>query len=259
MSPLPKYFDGIRIPRYVFFVTLGGLMLFSGLHVGLILLMHQIGTDSIVLVHVVLLYWVAVSLGLTLYIQSQMRKFYEDPIRRIANAASQVARGDFSVYLRPVHTPDHLDCLDALTDDFNRMVEALGSIETLKTEFFSNVSHEIKTPIAVIMNTAELLRNDALPPEERREHVETIIHASKRLSTLIADILKLNKLEKQTICAPNSAIARCNSKMSGKKRASNSKPIWRMPARFALTPGSWNWYGPTCSPMPLSSPNPAAP
>ena len=86
MSPLPKYFDGIRIPRYVFFVTLGGLMLFSGLHVGLILLMHQIGTDSIVLVHVVLLYWVAVSLGLTLYIQSQMRKFYEDPIRRIANA-----------------------------------------------------------------------------------------------------------------------------------------------------------------------------
>lgn len=199
MSPLPKYFDGIRIPRYVFFVTLGGLMLFSGLHVGLILLMHQIGTDSIVLVHVVLLYWVAVSLGLTLYIQSQMRRFYEDPIRRIANAASQVARGDFSVYLRPVHTPDHLDCLDALTDDFNRMVEALGSIETLKTEFFSNVSHEIKTPIAVIMNTAELLRNDALPPEERREHVETIIHASKRLSTLIADILKLNKLEKQTI------------------------------------------------------------
>ena len=70
--------------------------------------------------------------------------------------------------------------------------------DRLKTEFFSNVSHEIKTPIAVVMNTAELLRGENLSPEGR-EHVETIIRASKRLSTLITDILKLNKLEKQTI------------------------------------------------------------
>ena len=198
MKPLPRYFDGIRVPKYVFFMSLGMLMLLSGVHVGLILLLYRINVDSIVLVHVVLLYWVAVAIGLSLYIQRQMRKFYEEPIQRIARAASQVARGDFSVYLPPVHTPDHLDCLDALTEDFNRMTEALGSIETLKTEFFSNVSHEIKTPIAVVMNTAELLRGENLSPEGR-EHVETIIRASKRLSTLITDILKLNKLEKQTI------------------------------------------------------------
>ena len=198
MKPLPRYFDGIRVPKYVFIQSLGMLMLLSGVHVGLILLLYRINVDSIVLVHVVLLYWVAVAIGLSLYIQRQMRKFYEEPIQRIARAASQVARGDFSVYLPPVHTPDHLDCLDALTEDFNRMTEALGSIETLKTEFFSNVSHEIKTPIAVVMNTAELLRGENLSPEGR-EHVETIIRASKRLSTLITDILKLNKLEKQTI------------------------------------------------------------
>ena len=165
MRPLPEYFDGIRLPRYVFYLTLGMLMLVSGVHVGLITLLHETGGNEIVLVHVVLLYWVAVAVGMTLYIQRQTRKFYEEPIRRIASAAGQVARGDFSVYLPPVHTPDHLDCLDALTEDFNRMVEALGSIETLKTEFFSNVSHEIKTPIAVVMNTAELLRNESLSPQ----------------------------------------------------------------------------------------------
>ena len=146
MKPLPKYFDGIRVPKYVFIQSLVMLMLVSGVHVGLITLLHETGGNEIVLVHVVLLYWVAVAVGMTLYIQRQTRKFYEEPIRRIASAAGQVARGDFSVYLPPVHTPDHLDCLDALTEDFNRMVEALGSIETLKTEFFSNVSHEIKTP-----------------------------------------------------------------------------------------------------------------
>lgn len=198
MRPLPEYFDGIRMPRYVFYLTLGMLMLVSGLHVGLITLLHEVGGNDIILVHVVLLYWIAVSVALTLYIQRQTRKFYEEPIRRIADAAGQVARGDFSVYLPPVHTPDHLDCLDALTEDFNRMTEALGSIETLKTEFFSNVSHEIKTPIAVVMNTAELLRGENLSPEGR-EHVETIIRASRRLSTLITDILKLNKLERQSI------------------------------------------------------------
>ncbi|MGN1187099.1 MAG: sensor histidine kinase, partial [Lachnospiraceae bacterium] len=83
--------------------------------------------------------------------------------------------------------------------DFNKMVEELGSIETLKTDFFSNVSHEIKTPLAVIQNNAELLRLEGLTEEERLEYTETILHATKRLSNLITNMLKLNKLEKQAI------------------------------------------------------------
>lgn len=245
MSPLPKYFDGIRLPRYVFFLSLGCLMLFSGVHVGLILLLYRLGCSDIVLVHLVLLYWVLVAVGLTKYIQWYTRRFYEKPIRRIAEAAGKVAGGDFSVYLPPVHTPDHLDCLDALTEDFNRMVEALGSIETLKTEFFSNVSHEIKTPIAVILNTAELLRGADLGAPESQEHVETIIRASKRLSTLITDILKLNKLEKQTISPQPEAYDLCaqlcecalSSRTCGRSKASSSRRIWRTSGRCAWTRG----------------------
>ena len=54
MKPLPRYFDGIRVPKYVFFMSLGMLMLLSGVHVGLILLLYRINVDSIVLVHIVL-------------------------------------------------------------------------------------------------------------------------------------------------------------------------------------------------------------
>ena len=63
MKPLPRYFDGIRVPKYVFIQSLVMLMLLSGVHVGLILLLYRINVDSIVLVHVVLLYWVAVAIG----------------------------------------------------------------------------------------------------------------------------------------------------------------------------------------------------
>ena len=89
-------------------------------------------------------------------------------------------------------------CLSA-NDAYNEMVEELGSIETLKTDFFSNVSHEIKTPLAVIQNYAELLSQEDLPEEKRLEYTEMILHATRRLSNLITNMLKLNKLEKQVI------------------------------------------------------------
>ena len=99
----------------------------------------------------------------------------------------------------PIHTADKLDYLDVMILDFNKMVAELGSIETLKTDFFSNVSHEIKTPLAVIQNTAQLLRSENLSDAQRTEYAETIERYARRLSDLIANILKLNKLEKQAI------------------------------------------------------------
>ena len=143
-------------------------------------------------------FWLFGSIAFTFFTGWQIRRKYTEPLEELSEAAKKVAEGDFSVYLRPKHTKDKADCLDVLVQDFNTMVEELGSIETLKTDFFSNVSHEFKTPLSTIYSNAQMLQRQELDAEQR-EYVENIVHASKRMSYLIQNMLKLNKLEKQTI------------------------------------------------------------
>ena len=193
----PKIRDN-RFPSSLFFVYFGVLLLMSGIHTGLVVGMNSLGWDDILQVIIPLLYWSAVALGLALFTRRKVQKTYEIPMHRLAEATQKVAGGDFSVYVPPIHTSDRLDYLDIMLIDFNKMVEELGSIETLKTDFFSNVSHEIKTPLAIIQNNAELLTLEPLT-EKQQEYARTIFQSSKRLSELISNILKLNKLEKQTI------------------------------------------------------------
>lgn len=188
-----------RFPFSLVGIYLSVFLCLSGLHTGLIVLMWKLRTSTAIMAAIPILYWLAASVGLTFFTRYKMKQVYEKPMQMLAKAAAQVARGDFSIYLAPIHTVDKQDYLDVMICDFNRMVEALGSIETLKTDFLSNVSHEIKTPLAVIQNTAELLNSSNLTVTERKECVDTIRNACRRLSNLITNILKLNKLEKQTI------------------------------------------------------------
>ena len=193
---------GIReslFPASLFAIYLGVLSLMSGIHTGLIVFVNRSELPELVQVLIPMVYWGMVAVGLTLFTRSKIRSTYEEPLHKMAEATSRVAGGDFSVYVPTVHTQDRWDYLDVMIVDFNKMVEELGSIETLKTDFVSNVSHEMKTPIAIIKNYAELLRLESLTEEQKEEYARNIEDAAVRLSTLISNILKLNKLENQRI------------------------------------------------------------
>ena len=144
-------------------------------------------------------YWAIAASIFSLIVYRQVTKGFDDPMQRLSKAAKDVAGGDFSIFLQPVHTPDKYDYMDVTFEDFNKMVEELGSIETLKNDFIANVSHEIKTPLSIIQNSAMLIKDARLTPDRRDEYAETIISATARLNSLVSNILKLNKLENTEI------------------------------------------------------------
>lgn len=149
-------------------------------------------------------YWVAMAVVAAIIIHQVSCAKYDKPMRRLSRAMRAVAQGDFTVSVKPVHKRSKFDYMDLMFEDFNRMVQELSSIETMKDDFIANVSHEIKTPLAVIRGYASALQRDNLSEEERREYAATIASASENLSVLISNILKLNKLENQEI-VPNAA------------------------------------------------------
>ena len=188
-----------RFPPSLFAIYIGVLLLMSGIHTGLIVFMNTMDWNEVIQSIVPVVYWGMVAVALTLFTRKKIRTTYEEPMHKLAEATKKVANGDFSVYVSTFHTSDKLDYLDMMIMDFNKMVEELGSIETLKTDFISNVSHEMKTPIAIIKNYAEMLKAEHITEEQRKEYSESIEGAARRLSNLISNILKLNKLENQRI------------------------------------------------------------
>ncbi len=123
----------------------------------------------------------------------------EKPVQRIVAAAERITKGDFSVRIPAVHGMNRTDGLDRITDAINTMAQQLGSVETLQTDFIANVSHELKTPLAVMQNYGTLLQQEDLSEEERRAYGTAVSEASRRLAELVTNILKLNKLENQKI------------------------------------------------------------
>lgn len=135
------------------------------------------------------------TLGFALYRKLTVERY----IKRIQEGAERIMRGDFTARIKPVSKGESANDFDDIIKAFNKMAEELSGVETLRTDFVANVSHELKTPLAVMQNYGTLLQAHNLPGEKRMEYAKAITDASRRLSNLITNILKLNRLENQQI------------------------------------------------------------
>ncbi len=122
------------------------------------------------------------------------------PLAAIRASATQMASGDFSarVSVPAFWTQNGFSEIAVL---LNQMAEELSGIETLRKDFVADVSHEIKTPLSAIQNYVTLLSAEELSSDKRKEYLIATEKATRRLSSLISNILRLNKLENQKIFA----------------------------------------------------------
>ncbi|MGN0184758.1 MAG: ATP-binding protein [Aristaeellaceae bacterium] len=125
------------------------------------------------------------------------------PVRMIIGTAQKLMQGDFSARVPQLRSIDTMDGFTEIGACINRLAEELSGTETLRTDFIANVSHELKTPLAVISNYAAMLAQPGLAEAQRMEYARKISETSRRLANLITNILKLNKLENQQIFPKN--------------------------------------------------------
>lgn len=126
------------------------------------------------------------------------------PMEKITEATAKMIAGDFSVRIEPMGTFATDDTFNDIIECINKMAQELGSIETLRTDFIANVSHEMKTPLAVIQNYGALLQMPNLPVEKRMEYAKGVTDGSRRMAEMMTNILKLNRLENQQIYSQKS-------------------------------------------------------
>ena len=127
------------------------------------------------------------------------KRMVDRPVKQILSAAEKVMQGDFTVRIEPVKEFAGETGFNEIIHCFNKMTAELAGTETLRTDFIANVSHELKTPLAVMGNYSTMLQRPGITEEEKNEYAKAISDSARRLAQLITNILKLNKLENQQI------------------------------------------------------------
>ena len=186
----------------VFFLTVGFavsccMMLFLSIladSMGLVLDANNIGVAAKLTFGNVLL--ITFLFGTADYIRRKIT--VERPVKQITAAAEKIMQGDFSARVPPIHGAG-TDGFNQIGSAINKMAQELSGTETLRTDFIANVSHELKTPLAVMGNYATMLQRPGITEEEKNDYAKSISEAARRLAQLITNILKLNKLENQQI------------------------------------------------------------
>lgn len=132
-----------------------------------------------------------ITIGFILVFRAMMQ-----PILQLDRAVEKVTAGDYNVKVDTYNKPNEIA---ELLNNFNTMVEQLSHNEYLHKDFSSNISHEFKTPLAIIKGYADLLEEGELSAEEQQNYARYISRESKRLSVLTTNLLRISSLDNDKV------------------------------------------------------------
>ena len=183
----------LSVGWYISFIVIAELAAILAISTGLSYIITKFETQASLPTTV----WVVI-IGITLGIPISIfvNRSLLSPIRRLSEAMDLVGKGMFDIQ---ISTKAPFSDIEDIYRNFNLMTRELAANEILKSDFVSNVSHEIKTPITAIEGYAMLLQGSESLSEEEAEYVEKILSSSQRLSELVRNVLLLSKIDNQAI------------------------------------------------------------
>lgn len=117
------------------------------------------------------------------------------PITEFSKGARKLGKGDYSVRFKGNGWTE----IDELADTLNYATGEIEKTETLRRDFFANVSHDLRTPLTMVRAYAEMIRDISGEDKEKREkHAQIIVDEADRLTLLVGDILELSRLQAGT-------------------------------------------------------------
>lgn len=136
-----------------------------------------------------LLWITGILIVLSLVIAVIMSKRVSRSIVQVNASAKELAKGDYTVTF---DGKDYREIAE-LSDTLNYAAKELDKTEGFRRELLANVSHDLRTPLTMIIAYSEVMRD--LPGENTPENIQVVIDESKRLTSLVNDMLDLSKLQ----------------------------------------------------------------
>jgi len=130
-----------------------------------------------------------VSVVLTLVLSLLISKKISKPIVNLNKSAKTLATGDFDVRFEAKGYRE----IEQLSDTLAYAATELGKSENLRRELLANVSHDMRTPLTMIVGYSEVMRD--IPGENTPENIQVIIDEASRLSSFVNSVLDLTKLQ----------------------------------------------------------------
>ena len=136
--------------------------------------------------------------------------------------AFALARWQTNRLIKPINELDLERPLDSdIYEELSPLLEAMDrqnrekeAVANMRKEFSANVSHELKTPLTSISGYAEIMKNGLVRPEDISGFSERIYKEARRLITLIEDIIKLSKLDEESVELEKEAVANMRKEFS---------------------------------------------
>lgn len=144
--------------------------------------------------------------GQSIYTLSQeeiFRRCIQDAMGgRNSECVLKTEQGDRKVIASPANAYDTINGIVVFILD----VTEQQKLETMRREFTSNVSHELKTPLTTIYGIADMIANDIVKPEDSANFGKDIRNEAERLISLINDIVSLSKLDENSVPEQNEQV-----------------------------------------------------